>query len=170
MAEMRQMNLESRKKFFFDSLKEIFWGMTTFQHIYHQITALIRLIFVNANWFYHIFWRHLIKRIKSIKENTICANSLIYILVFETDKLFIMKTWFNKTTLNKKTFWTFSILMCKNFFIKKKRKLLSRSRVMKLLDPRCPICLEQEFFQQNHSKALFLSFISIYIQKIKVSY
>ena len=78
MPEMSQMNLESRKKFFFDSLKDIlfFLGMTTVKHIYYQSTALILLIFVNANWFFYIFWRDLIKRIKSIKENTICANSL----------------------------------------------------------------------------------------------
>ena len=101
---------------------KIFLSMTTFKHICHQITALILLIFVNANWFYHIFWRHVIKRIKSIKESTICANSLTYILVLETEKLFIIKTWLNETTLNKKTSWTFSISMCKNFFIKKKKK------------------------------------------------
>ena len=50
MPEMSQMNLESRKKFFFDSLKDIFFlGMITNKHIYYQITALILLIFVNAN-------------------------------------------------------------------------------------------------------------------------
>ena len=92
MPEMSQMNLESRKKFFFDSLKDIFFlGMITNKHIYYQITALILLIFVNANWFFYIFWRDLIKRIKSIKEDTICANSLTYILVLETVKLFITK-------------------------------------------------------------------------------
>ena len=88
--------------FWFLERYKIFLSMTTFKHICHQITALILLIFVNANWFYHIFWRHLIKRIKSIKENTICANSLTYILVLETEKLFIMKTWLNKTALSKK--------------------------------------------------------------------
>ena len=78
MPEMSQITLESRKSFFFDPLKDIlfFLGMTTVKHIYHSITALILLIFVNADWFYHIFWGHLFKRIKSIKENTICANSL----------------------------------------------------------------------------------------------
>ena len=92
MPEMSQMNLESRKKFFFDSLKDIFFlGMITNKHIYYQITTLILLIFVNANWFFYIFWRDLIKRIKSIKEDTICANSLTYILVLETVKLFITK-------------------------------------------------------------------------------
>ena len=92
MPEMSQMNLESRKKFFFDSLKDIFFlGMITNKHIYYQIAALILLIFVNANWFFYIFWRDLIKRIKSIKEDTICANSLTYILVLETVKLFITK-------------------------------------------------------------------------------
>ena len=101
MPEMSQMNLESRKKFFFDSLKDIFFlGMITNKHIYYQITALILLIFVNADWFYRIFWGHLFKRIKSIKENTICANSLIYILALETEKLlFIIKTQLNKTAL-----------------------------------------------------------------------
>ena len=51
MPEMSQMNLESRKKFFFDSLKDILFllGMTTVKHIYYQSTALILLIFVNAN-------------------------------------------------------------------------------------------------------------------------
>ena len=85
------LNLE---KFFFDSLKEIpfFLGMTTIKHIYHPITALILLIFKNADWFYHIFWRHLIKRIISIRENTICANSLTYILVLETEKLLFIIT------------------------------------------------------------------------------
>ena len=95
MPEMSQMNLESRKSFFFDSLKDILsiLGMATVKHIYHPITALILLIFVNADWFYPIFWRNLIKRIKSIKENAICANTLTYILVFETEKpLFIIKT------------------------------------------------------------------------------
>ena len=54
---MSQMNLESRKSFFFDSLKDILsiLGMATVKHIYHPITALILLIFVNAGWFYHIF-------------------------------------------------------------------------------------------------------------------
>ena len=88
MPEMSQMNLESRKSFFFDSLKDILsiLGMTTVKHIYHPITALILLIFVNADWFYH-FLKTPLKRIKSIKENTICANSLTYILVLETEKL-----------------------------------------------------------------------------------
>ena len=77
MPEMSQITLESLKSFFFDSLKDIFFlGMTTVKHIYHPIIALILLIFVNADWFYRIFWGHLFKRIKSIKENTICANSL----------------------------------------------------------------------------------------------
>ena len=57
MPEMSQMNLESRKSFFFDSLKDILsiLGMTTVKHIYHPITALILLIFENADWFSHIF-------------------------------------------------------------------------------------------------------------------
>ena len=51
---MSQMNLESWKSLFFDSLKDIlfFLGMTTIKNIYHQITALILRIFVKANWFY----------------------------------------------------------------------------------------------------------------------
>ena len=50
MPEMSQMNLESRKSLF-DSLKEIpfFLGMTTIKHIYHPITALMLLIFKNAD-------------------------------------------------------------------------------------------------------------------------
>ena len=51
MPEISQMNLESRKSIFFDSLKDIlfFLGMTTIKHIYHQSTALILLIFVIAD-------------------------------------------------------------------------------------------------------------------------
>ena len=78
---------------FLESYTIFFLGMTTIKHIYHPITALILPIFVNADWFYPIFWRNLIKRIKSSKENAICANTLTYILVFETEKpLFIIKT------------------------------------------------------------------------------
>ena len=33
MPEMSQMNPESWKKFFFDSLKDIFLGMTIFKHL-----------------------------------------------------------------------------------------------------------------------------------------
>ena len=93
MPEMSQMNLESRKSLF-DSLKEIpfFLGMTTIKHIYHPITALMLLIFKNADWFYHICWRHLIKRIISIRENTTCVNSLTYILVLETETLLFIIT------------------------------------------------------------------------------
>ena len=51
MPKMNQMNLESWKSSFFDSLKDIllFVGMTTIKHIYHKITTLILLIFANAN-------------------------------------------------------------------------------------------------------------------------
>ena len=70
MPEMSQMNLESRKSFFFDSLKDILsiLGMTTVKHIYHPITALILLIFVNADWFYHIFWRHYLNELNQLKK------------------------------------------------------------------------------------------------------
>ena len=70
----------------------LFLGMATNKHIYYQITELILLFFVNAAWSFHIFWRHLIKRIKSIEENKICANSLTYKLLLETVKLFMTKT------------------------------------------------------------------------------
>ena len=82
----------SEKILFWFLERYIFLGMTTNKHIYYQITALILLIFVNADWFYRIFWGYLFKRIKSIKENTICANSLTYILVLETEKLLFIIT------------------------------------------------------------------------------
>ena len=65
-----------------------------------------------------------------------------------------------KSKKKKKNSWTFSL--CKNFK-KKKGKLLSRFRVMKLLVPRCPIWLEQDFFSKTiHKPCFFHSYLSTF--------